>query len=78
MVGSVTDVTEEVPVLVAGLATVLTRLALLTLPAAPDLLRDLDVVAAVEVVLAARGAVQEVAQLAGAQLGHLPYLPLVT
>ena len=77
VVGSVTNITEEVAVLVTSLAAVLTRLTLLTLPAASDPLRDLDVVAAVEIVLAAGGAVEKVAQLAGAQLGYLPYLPLV-
>ena len=77
MVGPVTDVTEEVAVLVTGLATVLAGLALLTLPAASDPLSDLDVVPAVEIVLPTGGAVQQVAQLAGGQLRHLPYLPLV-
>ena len=77
VVGPVTNVTEEVAVLVTGLATVLTGLALLTLPAASDPLGDLDVVPAVEIVLPTGGAVQQVAQLAGGQLRHLPYLPLV-
>ena len=77
MVSPVADVTQQVPVLVAGLAAVLTGFALLALPAAADPLRDLDVVPAVEVVLAARGAVQQVAQLGRRQLCHLADLPLV-
>ena len=78
MVSPVTDVAEEVTILIARLATVLTTLALLALPAASDPLCDLDVIPAVEVVLTTRGAVQQVTELAGAQLSHLPYLPLVT
>lgn len=54
-----------------ALPAVLATFALLTLPAAPDALGDLDVVTGVEVVLAARGAVQQVTQLARRQLGNL-------
>ena len=60
-----------IPVLVSALPAVLACLALLTLPASPDALRDLDVVTRVEVVLATRGAVQQVTQLTRAQLGNL-------
>ena len=63
------------PVLVSALSAVLAALALLTLPAAPDALGDLDVVPGVEVVLATRGAVQQVTQLARAQLGNLEKNP---
>ena len=59
------------PILVAALPTVLAGFAFLTLPAAPDALRDLDVVPGVEIVLAAGGAVQQVTQLGGGQLGNL-------
>ena len=62
---------SHLPVLVSALAAVLACLALLTLPAAPDPLRDLDVVPGVEVVLAAGGAVQQVTQFGGGQLSHL-------
>ena len=77
VVGSVTNVTEQVAVLVTRLPAVLTGFTLLTLPAASDPLRDLDVVPAVEIVLTTGGAVQQVTQLAGGQLRHLPDLPLV-
>ena len=53
--------------------TVLAAFALLTLPASPDPLRDLDVVTGVEVVLATGGAVQQVFQLARRDLGNLQY-----
>ena len=59
------------PVLVAALPTVLAAFTLLTLPSSPDPLRDLDVVSGVEVVLATRGAVQQVTQLGRRQLGNL-------
>ena len=48
----------------------------MTLPTTADSFRDLDVGAAVEVVLAAGGAVQEVAQLGRGDLGNLANLPL--
>ena len=66
------------PVLVSTLPAVLAALALLTLPSAPDALSDLDVVPGVEVVLATRGAVQQVTQLARAQLGNLEKIPINT
>ena len=59
------------PVLVAALPTVLATFAFLTLPSSPDPLRDLDVVTGVEVVLATRGAVQQVTQLGRRQLSNL-------
>ena len=66
------------PVLVSALPAVLAALALLTLPSAPDALRDLDVIPGVEVVLATRGAVQQVTQLARAQLGNLEKITINT
>ena len=78
MVGSVTDVAEKITILVTREPAVLTGLAFLTLPTTPDSLRDLDVGAAVEVVLAAGGAVQEVSQLGRGDLCNLANLPLLT
>ena len=60
MVGSVTDVAEKVTILVTGEPAVLTGLAFLTLPTAPNSFCDLDMGPAVEVVLAAGGAIEEV------------------
>jgi hypothetical protein len=54
----------------------LTGLAFLTLPTPTDSFSDLYVGAAVEVVLAAGGAVEEVAQLGRGDLGNLADLPL--
>ena len=59
------------PVLIATLPTVLATFALLTLPSSPDPLRDLDVVTGVEIMLATRGAVQQVTQLGRRQLSNL-------
>ena len=76
--GSSLSLSPLLPVLVSALPAVLAALALLTLPAAPDALSDLDVVPGVEVVLATRGAVQQVTQLARAQLGNLEKIPINT
>ena len=54
-----------------GEPTVLAGFALLTLPAAPNALGDLDVGPGVEVVLAARRAVQQVLQLGRGNLRNL-------
>ena len=76
MVSPVTDIAEEITIFMTRQTTVLTRLALLTLPTSTNSFRDLDVGAAVEVVLAAGGAVEEVAQLGRWDLGNLANLPL--
>lgn len=78
MVGPVTDVAEKITILVTREPAVLTGLAFLTLPTAPDSFRDLDVGAAVEVMLAAGGAIQEVSQLGWGDLGDLANLPLLS
>ena len=71
MAERVTPVTPLLPILVAALSTVLAGFAFLTLPSSSDALRDLDMVSRVEIVLAAGGAVQQVTQLTGGQLGNL-------
>ena len=75
MVGPVTDVAEKVTILVTRETAVLTCLAFLTLPTSPDSFRDFDVSAAVEVVLAAGGAVEQVLVLLNFELLHFAELP---
>ena len=77
MVSPVTDIAEKITILVTRQTAVLTRLAFLTLPTPADSFRDLDVGAAVKVVLTTGGAVEEVSQLGWGDLGNLANLPLL-
>lgn len=78
MVSSVAHITQQIPVLIASHAAVLTTLALLALPAASDSFGDLDMGPGVEIVLATGGTVEQIAQLGWRDFGHFPNLPLVT
>jgi len=73
--GPVTDVTQQVPVILIGLSAVLAPLALLALPAAADDGGDADVSTGVVVVLSAGGAEEKVLEFFRLQHADVAELP---
>ena len=75
MEGPVADVTQQVAVILVGLAAILAPFALLALPTTADNWSDSDVGTRVVVVLAAGRAEQQVFEFLRLQHGHVAKLP---